>query len=122
MEDIKFILDNENLLDEISVNFLSESFLTKISRASKAYAISHVKNIILDEKPNDNKGQNVIAKKDDENDPKFSASLEENERKINKLEKLIDDLNNDLKSEKLSEIEKDNIISKIGILGPILRN
>lgn len=117
VDNIKSILNNEKLLDEGSIEFLSKMFLTETSRTAKAFAISCVKNIILDEKPNDNKGQNVIAKKDDENDPKFSANFEENERKIDKLEKLIDDLNNDLKSKKLSEIEKNNIISKIGILG-----
>ena len=117
VDNIKSILNNEKLLDEGSIEFLSKMFLTETSRTAKAFAISCVKNIILDEKPNDNNGQNVIAKKDDENDPKFSANFVENERKIDKLKKLIDDLNNDLKSKKLSEIEKNNIISKIGILG-----
>lgn len=114
---IKSILNNEKLLDEGSIEFLSKMFLTETSRTAKAFAISCVKNIILDEKPNDNNGQNVIAKKDDENDPKFSASFEENERKIDKLKNLIYGLNNEIKSKNFSEKEKNNIILKIGILG-----
>ena len=117
VDDIKSILNNEKLLDEGSIEFLSKMFLTEASRTAKALAISCVKNIILDKKPNDNNGQNVIAKKDDENDPKFSANFVENERKIDKLKNLIYGLNNNLKNEKFSEKEKNNIILEIDILG-----